>query len=201
MSALSWDAEPVLGPAAPELANRFVGPKLGEEVAQALEEHVAPKLTELVWLKLEEENAKFFQAYYTRLKLKDQIVLFNHLLEQQVMALQRMPWAMGPPGAALAPRPGLPGPSLALHAGLPVPGMHPRQDGRAAGGGSTASGEVALDADFAGLAELGLPGMSLPSPGGADGGGGLLSGPPHSLAFPSGASDVAGKLISSKRRS
>jgi len=87
--------------------DRFVGPKLGEvggsitekeiqlvqdlietylrkyvsqqEVAQALEqhEHVAPKLTELVWLKLEEENAKFFQAYYTRLKLKDQIVLFS----------------------------------------------------------------------------------------------------------------------------
>ena len=129
MSALSWDAEPELGPAAPEL-DRFVGPKLGEvggitekeiqlvqdlietylrkyvsqqEVAQLLEqhEHVAPKLTELVWLKLEEENAKFFQAYYTRLKLKDQIVLFNHLLEQQVMALQRMPWAAGPPGVLL----------------------------------------------------------------------------------------------------
>ena len=178
MSALSWDAEPQLGPAAPEL-DRFVGPKLGEvggitekeiqlvqdlietylrkyvsqqEVAQLLEqhEHVAPKLTELVWLKLEEENAKFFQAYYTRLKLKDQVVLFNHLLEQQVMALQRMPWAAGPPGGSrallrvvwlshfplalahaardtgvpLAPRPGLQGPGMALHPGLPVPGMH-----------------------------------------------------------------------------
>ena len=179
MSALSWDAEPQLGPAAPEL-DRFVGPKLGEvggitekeiqlvqdlietylrkyvsqqEVAQLLEqhEHVAPKLTELVWLKLEEENAKFFQAYYTRLKLKDQVVLFNHLLEQQVMALQRMPWAAGPPGGSLAlheprgclasaepwlmaagasagvplaPRTGVQGPSMALHAGLPVPGMH-----------------------------------------------------------------------------
>ena len=179
MSMLSWDAEPQLGPAAPEL-DRFVGPKLGEvggitekeiqlvqdlietylrkyvsqqEVAQLLEqhEHVAPKLTELVWLKLEEENAKFFQAYYTRLKLKDQIVLFNHLLEQQVMALQRMPWAAGPPGGLLtllgvvwlprlllspgsqvltvagvplAPRPGLQGPGVALHGGLPVPGMH-----------------------------------------------------------------------------
>ena len=161
--------------------DRFVGPKLGEvggsitekeiqlvhdlietymrkyvsqqEVAQALEqhEHVAPKLTELVWLKLEEENAKFFQAYYTRLKLKDQIVLFNHLLEQQVMALQRMPW-MGSPGArvrgvdavthrsaqgmtpgsvsraagvALAPRPGLVGPANALQPGLPA--VHARQ--------------------------------------------------------------------------
>ena len=51
---------------------------------------------------------------------------------------------------------------------------------------------MALDADFAGLAELGLPGMSLPSPGAADGGAGLLSGPPHSLAFPSSAADVVG---------
>lgn len=34
--------------------------------------------------KLEEQNPQFFQAYYTRLKLKDQIVLFNHLLDQQV---------------------------------------------------------------------------------------------------------------------
>lgn len=34
-----------------------------------------------VWQKLEEENADFFRAYYIRLKLKKQILLFNHLLE------------------------------------------------------------------------------------------------------------------------
>lgn len=34
-----------------------------------------------VWQKLEEENADFFRAYYIRLKLKKQIILFNHLLE------------------------------------------------------------------------------------------------------------------------
>ena len=34
--------------------------------------------------------------------------------------------------------------------------------------------------------------MSLPSPGGADGGTGLLSGPPHTLGFPSAGSDVVG---------
>ncbi|KHN06302.1 hypothetical protein glysoja_021140 [Glycine soja] len=33
--------------------------------------------------KLEEENADFFRAYYIRLKLKKQILLFNHLLEHQ----------------------------------------------------------------------------------------------------------------------
>ncbi|MBA0736224.1 hypothetical protein Gogos_009794, partial [Gossypium gossypioides] len=36
-----------------------------------------------VWQKLEEENAEFFRAYYIRLKLKKQILLFNHLLEHQ----------------------------------------------------------------------------------------------------------------------
>ncbi|KAF3494952.1 hypothetical protein DY000_02056837 [Brassica cretica] len=39
--------------------------------------------TSLVWQKLEEENADFFRAYYIRLKLKKQIILFNHLLEHQ----------------------------------------------------------------------------------------------------------------------
>ncbi|KAJ0111499.1 hypothetical protein Patl1_00591 [Pistacia atlantica] len=37
----------------------------------------------LMWQKLEEENADFFRAYYIRLKLKKQIILFNHLLEHQ----------------------------------------------------------------------------------------------------------------------
>lgn len=36
-----------------------------------------------VWQKLEEENSEFFRAYYIRLKLKKQIILFNHLLEHQ----------------------------------------------------------------------------------------------------------------------
>lgn len=45
---------------------------------------IEPGFTGLVWQKLEEQNPQFFQAYYTRLKLKDQIVLFNHLLDQQV---------------------------------------------------------------------------------------------------------------------
>ncbi|WOL02126.1 hypothetical protein Cni_G10845 [Canna indica] len=36
-----------------------------------------------VWKKLEEENSDFFRAYYIRLKLKRQIILFNHLLEHQ----------------------------------------------------------------------------------------------------------------------
>lgn len=54
---------------------------------------VEPGFTGLVWQKLEEQNSDFFQAYYTRLKLKDQILLFNHLLDQQVAVVQRMQWS------------------------------------------------------------------------------------------------------------
>ena len=53
-----------------------------QEVQQALHQQaqIAPEFTQLVWSKLEQENATFFKAYYTRLKLKDQIILFNYLL-------------------------------------------------------------------------------------------------------------------------
>ncbi|KAL1191596.1 hypothetical protein V5N11_003061 [Cardamine amara subsp. amara] len=44
---------------------------------------IDPGFTTLVWQKLEEENAEFFRAYYIRLKLKKQIIVFNHLLEHQ----------------------------------------------------------------------------------------------------------------------
>lgn len=44
---------------------------------------IEPGFTELVWQKLEEENREFFKAYHVRLMLKDQIVLFNKLLEKQ----------------------------------------------------------------------------------------------------------------------
>ncbi|KAL1313275.1 uncharacterized protein [Arachis hypogaea] len=44
---------------------------------------IDPGFTTLVWQKLEEENADFFRAYYIRLKLKKQILMFNHLLEHQ----------------------------------------------------------------------------------------------------------------------
>jgi len=66
---------------------------------------VAPGFTALVWGQLEAQNADFFRAYYLRLKLKDQVVLFNHLLEQQVGMLARVAGAGGGggggPGAPL----------------------------------------------------------------------------------------------------
>ena len=40
-----------------------------------------------MWQKLEEQNPEFFKAYYTRLKVKDQMELFNTLLEYQAQLL------------------------------------------------------------------------------------------------------------------
>ncbi|KAH6833850.1 helicase with zinc finger protein [Perilla frutescens var. hirtella] len=60
---------------------------------------IDPGFTTLVWQKLEEENADFFRAYYIRLKLKKQIILFNHLLEHQYN-LMKYPV---PPKVPLAP--------------------------------------------------------------------------------------------------
>ncbi|XP_042065834.1 uncharacterized protein LOC121809331 isoform X1 [Salvia splendens] len=60
---------------------------------------IDPAFTTLVWQKLEEENADFFRAYYIRLKLKKQIILFNNLLEHQYH-LMKYPV---PPKVPLAP--------------------------------------------------------------------------------------------------
>ncbi|ONK81184.1 uncharacterized protein A4U43_C01F26220 [Asparagus officinalis] len=60
---------------------------------------IEPSFTTLVWQKLEEENAEFFRAYYIRLKLKKQIIMFNHLLEHQYH-LMKYPM---PPKIPLAP--------------------------------------------------------------------------------------------------
>ncbi|KAG8363260.1 hypothetical protein BUALT_Bualt19G0003700 [Buddleja alternifolia] len=60
---------------------------------------IDPGFTTLVWQKLEEENADFFRAYYIRLKLKKQIILFNHLLEHQYNVMKYPV----PPKVPLAP--------------------------------------------------------------------------------------------------
>lgn len=63
-----------------------------DEVVSVLREQatIDPEFTQLIWSKLEEQNPDFFKCYYTRLKLKAQIVMFNHLLEQQVQVIQKM---------------------------------------------------------------------------------------------------------------
>ncbi|GLU00804.1 hypothetical protein SLE2022_181460 [Rubroshorea leprosula] len=59
---------------------------------------IDPGFTTLVWQKLEEENADFFRAYYIRLKLKKQILLFNHFLGHQYHLMNPVP-----PKVPLAP--------------------------------------------------------------------------------------------------
>ncbi|KAI7845999.1 hypothetical protein COHA_000540 [Chlorella ohadii] len=62
------------------------------EVVSILQQQakIEPSFTQLVWQKLEEQNLEFFRCYYTRLKLKSQIIMFNHLLEQQVAMVQKV---------------------------------------------------------------------------------------------------------------
>jgi len=88
---------------------------------------ILPEFTALVWQKLEEQNAEFFAAYRLGLRLKDQILCFNALLEQHASL------AAAARGATPPPLPGIGAPLLsstavsaavtaaaaALHAGGP----------------------------------------------------------------------------------
>mmetsp|Transcript_6021 Transcript_6021/g.16040 ORF Transcript_6021/g.16040 Transcript_6021/m.16040 type:complete len:273 (-) Transcript_6021:466-1284(-) len=51
---------------------------------------IEPGFTSLVWQKLEDQNPDFFKAYYLRLKLKDQVIMFNYLVEQQMHMVQKL---------------------------------------------------------------------------------------------------------------
>lgn len=80
-----------------------------EEVISTLAKrsNIPTLFTSLVLQQLEQQNPEFFWMYYLRLKLKDQIELFNYLLDQQnqmVENLQRFMNGM-PASPALFPRP------------------------------------------------------------------------------------------------
>ena len=114
------------------------------EVVAILHQHarVEPDFTALVWEKLEEQNGEFFTAYYTRLRLKDQILAFNTLLEQHAGLLDKVQAGGG-------------------HA-LPLPGGHeagamtPMQRGGALGGMGAAAAAAAAAAGEAKLSSSGL---------------------------------------------
>ncbi|KAK4380752.1 hypothetical protein RND71_002614 [Anisodus tanguticus] len=59
-----------------------------------IQDNIEPRFTELVWQKLEEENQEFFQAYYLKLMVKEQIIEFNRLLTEQVKMTQQVPSAI-----------------------------------------------------------------------------------------------------------
>ena len=156
------------------------------EVVQTLQSkaEVDPGFTLLVWQKLEEQNQEFFQGYAMRLQLKDQINLFNHLLDQQAHAMPhaaphanlygaRAPsGSMRPAGGApsMQPMPGGPMPYMGggPHGGYgmgaggmgdPLGGMGPRP------GGMPGMGVMGGAASFAG------PGNAGPVPVGGGMGG------------------------------
>ncbi|PHT61831.1 hypothetical protein T459_34307 [Capsicum annuum] len=61
-----------------------------KEVVNTLnQDNIEPRFTELVWQKLEEENQEFFQAYYLKLMVKEQIIEFNRLLAEQAKMTQQ----------------------------------------------------------------------------------------------------------------
>ena len=66
---------------------------------------IEPSFTSLVWQKLEEQNPDFFFSYDVKLRLKDQIVAFNYLVEQQYRLLQKLTLAVPGQQAAARPRP------------------------------------------------------------------------------------------------
>ncbi|XP_057983797.1 uncharacterized protein LOC131168416 isoform X2 [Malania oleifera] len=82
-----------------------------EVVATLLDQaKIEPGFTELVWQKLEEENQEFFKAYRLRLMVKQQIIVFNKLLEKQVELMHQI----CPTGVA----------SMSLTNGSHIPQMH-----------------------------------------------------------------------------
>ncbi|XP_061999916.1 uncharacterized protein LOC133717246 isoform X3 [Rosa rugosa] len=85
-----------------------------------------------LWQKLEEENAEFFKAYHLRLKLKDQIHMYNRLLEQQYHLMkqqERAEFKIAPVQNGMRHMPGYPeinsmGTISSCHGvnGIPAPG-------------------------------------------------------------------------------
>ena len=77
-----------------------------DEVISVLREQatIDAEFTKLIWGRLEGENPQFFKCYNTRLKLKAQIQMFNHLLTEQAAVVRRMQegWNMFPNSSATA---------------------------------------------------------------------------------------------------
>ncbi|KAK4440428.1 hypothetical protein Salat_0377700 [Sesamum alatum] len=51
--------------------------------------NIEPRFTETVWERLERENQEFFNAYYVKLVVKDQILEFNRLLTEQAERMRQ----------------------------------------------------------------------------------------------------------------
>lgn len=51
---------------------------------------IDPGFTALVWQKLEEQNPSFFEAYHARLRIQDQMIVFNQLVQRHFFLLPRV---------------------------------------------------------------------------------------------------------------
>ena len=58
---------------------------------------IQPSLTCLVWQKLEEQNQDFFYSYNVMLRVTDQMVSFNYLVDQQTRLLHKLSLSLKPP--------------------------------------------------------------------------------------------------------
>ncbi|CAD7703958.1 unnamed protein product [Ostreobium quekettii] len=103
-------------------------PKLEVVSTLQAQANVEPRFTTLVWQQLERENPEFFWAYYLRLKVKDQIVMFNHLLEQQLQMVQKLQRRAAPPVASI--------PGEEITAVQPFGTVQMSMEGQRMGGGS-----------------------------------------------------------------
>ena len=101
-----------------------------KEVVHALhtQAHVDPTFTMLVWQKLELSNPAFFHTYYTWLRIKDQVVAYNYLVDQHnslahkgVMGGPANVAGMPPPTGWMGPPPPPGMPTSAGYGAFPPP--------------------------------------------------------------------------------
>ncbi|WIA09988.1 hypothetical protein OEZ85_010200 [Tetradesmus obliquus] len=96
-----------------------------DEVMACLKDqaNIEPSFSQLVWQKLEEQNADFFRAYNLRVQLKNQVVLFNQMLQQQMqMPLASLPKPFSMSDLNALDIPGQIANDLGDFSGLPYPG-------------------------------------------------------------------------------
>ncbi|KAL6750056.1 hypothetical protein V8C86DRAFT_1835285 [Haematococcus lacustris] len=89
----------------------YMTQKARQEVVQTLQQQakVEPNFTKLVWQKLEEQNPDFFEAYHLRLRVKEQVVMFNFLVDQQIQMMQKLhqSWMQAMPAVMASQTPGM----------------------------------------------------------------------------------------------
>lgn len=147
------------------------------ETVYALQENsrIDPAFTTLVWQKLEEQNPDFFKAYYQRLKVKQQIVLFNYYVGRQAdlmkvrrpgVDLQAVP-LLSAGGGGHAAMAGVGGPTEVYSSPMVMSeGPPPSGPSRKSSSSSSSSGPLSVGAPGAVVPMAGAYLVGHPAPGG-----------------------------------